>query len=232
MSDSATAKLRAILNGLLDGKRASLAEAITLGGYTSYVCMCVYVCVCVCVCVCVHVCVVCVCLSVHVHAYVYICVQVCVCVCVCACVHACMHAYVYICVYIRVCVCVCVCVCVSVCLCLCMYVVYLVCVFYVRMCVHMYVCVHVHFYVVESKHPEKHRQAQCLLSSLLTRRHRLQQLGRAPVTFRIGLSGPPGAGKSTFIETFGQMLTKQGNKLAVLVRHCYHCSDYAPLYRV
>lgn len=29
-------------------------------------------------------------------------------------------------------------------------------------------------------------------------------------TFRLGLSGPPGAGKSTFIETFGTYLTKQG----------------------
>lgn len=35
-------------------------------------------------------------------------------------------------------------------------------------------------------------------------------------TFRIGLSGPPGAGKSTFIETFGSLLTEQGHKVAVL----------------
>ena len=31
-----------------------------------------------------------------------------------------------------------------------------------------------------------------------------------------GLSGPPGAGKSTFIESLGKMLTKEGNKVAVL----------------
>lgn len=31
-----------------------------------------------------------------------------------------------------------------------------------------------------------------------------------------GLSGPPGAGKSTFIETFGKFLTKQDHKVAVL----------------
>ena len=31
-----------------------------------------------------------------------------------------------------------------------------------------------------------------------------------------GLTGPPGAGKSTFIETFGKMLTGAGHKVAVL----------------
>ena len=35
-------------------------------------------------------------------------------------------------------------------------------------------------------------------------------------TFRIGLSGPPGAGKSTFIEIFGTQLTERGHKVAVL----------------
>jgi LAO/AO transport system kinase len=33
---------------------------------------------------------------------------------------------------------------------------------------------------------------------------------------RIGLSGTPGVGKSTFIEAFGQMLTGQGHRVAVL----------------
>jgi LAO/AO transport system kinase len=32
----------------------------------------------------------------------------------------------------------------------------------------------------------------------------------------IGLSGPPGSGKSTFIEIFGKNLTEIGNKVAVL----------------
>ena len=31
-----------------------------------------------------------------------------------------------------------------------------------------------------------------------------------------GLSGPPGAGKSTFIEVFGKFLTSRGHKVAVL----------------
>ena len=32
----------------------------------------------------------------------------------------------------------------------------------------------------------------------------------------VGLSGPPGAGKSTFIEVVGKMLTGRGNKVSVL----------------
>ena len=32
----------------------------------------------------------------------------------------------------------------------------------------------------------------------------------------LGLSGPPGAGKSTFIEAFGKSLTAQQKKIAVL----------------
>jgi len=36
-------------------------------------------------------------------------------------------------------------------------------------------------------------------------------------TFRIGISGSPGAGKSTFIEAFGEYVISQGHKMAVLV---------------
>lgn len=35
-------------------------------------------------------------------------------------------------------------------------------------------------------------------------------------SIRIGITGVPGVGKSTFIETFGKLLTSQGNKVAVL----------------
>ena len=35
-------------------------------------------------------------------------------------------------------------------------------------------------------------------------------------TFRIGLSGPPGAGKSTLIEALGEVLTDAGERVAVL----------------
>lgn len=35
-------------------------------------------------------------------------------------------------------------------------------------------------------------------------------------TYRIGISGPPGVGKSTFIESFGSHITSHGNSVAVL----------------
>jgi LAO/AO transport system kinase len=44
----------------------------------------------------------------------------------------------------------------------------------------------------------------------------LQALRPAPQALRIGLSGTPGVGKSTFIEAFGLMLTGQGLRVAVL----------------
>ncbi|SHG90389.1 methylmalonyl Co-A mutase-associated GTPase MeaB [Marivita hallyeonensis] len=40
--------------------------------------------------------------------------------------------------------------------------------------------------------------------------------GHGKEALRIGLSGTPGVGKSTFIEAFGMMLTRQGLKVAVL----------------
>lgn len=44
----------------------------------------------------------------------------------------------------------------------------------------------------------------------------LQSLGHSRQALRIGLSGTPGVGKSTFIESFGLMLTGQGLRVAVL----------------
>lgn len=35
-------------------------------------------------------------------------------------------------------------------------------------------------------------------------------------TWRIGITGPPGVGKSSFVETFGQLLLSKGRKVAVL----------------
>ncbi len=60
--------------------------------------------------------------------------------------------------------------------------------------------------LVESARPDHRTQAQALLAALGTARQAL----------RIGLSGTPGVGKSTFIETFGLMLTAQGLRVAVL----------------
>lgn len=44
----------------------------------------------------------------------------------------------------------------------------------------------------------------------------LAELGQGKEALRIGLSGTPGVGKSTFIESFGLMLTAQGLRVAVL----------------
>ncbi|MBB5720948.1 LAO/AO transport system kinase [Loktanella ponticola] len=60
--------------------------------------------------------------------------------------------------------------------------------------------------LVESARPDHRTQALALLDALGTDRQAL----------RIGLSGTPGVGKSTFIESFGLMLTAMGKKVAVL----------------
>lgn len=61
--------------------------------------------------------------------------------------------------------------------------------------------------LVESRAPRHQRLAQDVLTRLLP------YAGKA---HRIGISGVPGVGKSTFIETFGTNLTSQGHKVAVL----------------
>lgn len=61
--------------------------------------------------------------------------------------------------------------------------------------------------LVESNAPAHRRQAQEVLAALMP------HTGRAR---RIGLTGIPGAGKSTFIESFGLRLAEQGLRVAVL----------------
>ncbi|MDD7970223.1 methylmalonyl Co-A mutase-associated GTPase MeaB [Roseinatronobacter alkalisoli] len=61
--------------------------------------------------------------------------------------------------------------------------------------------------LVESARPEHRVQATELLETLA-------RTGREAI--RIGLSGTPGVGKSTFIESFGLMLVAQGLRVAVL----------------
>lgn len=61
--------------------------------------------------------------------------------------------------------------------------------------------------LVESQKPEHRIQASRLLEGLR---------GHGKEALRIGLSGTPGVGKSTFIESFGCMLTGQGLRVAVL----------------
>ncbi|XP_067897486.1 methylmalonic aciduria type A protein, mitochondrial isoform X1 [Heterodontus francisci] len=71
--------------------------------------------------------------------------------------------------------------------------------------------------LVESSLKHKKSLAQLLLQRVLAcQRERERNNGGKPLSFRVGLSGPPGAGKSTFIETFGKMLTGKGHKVAVL----------------
>lgn len=61
--------------------------------------------------------------------------------------------------------------------------------------------------LVESTLPAHRALAQQLLTELLP------HSGRAR---RIGISGVPGVGKSTFIDAFGTMLTALGHRVAVL----------------
>lgn len=60
--------------------------------------------------------------------------------------------------------------------------------------------------LVESARPDHRSEALALIDSLRA----------GPQALRIGLSGTPGVGKSTFIESFGLMLTGQGLTVAVL----------------
>ena len=59
------------------------------------------------------------------------------------------------------------------------------------------------------------KQAELLIADVLARSEILTGHSTKR-SLRVGVSGPPGAGKSTFIEAMGTMLVKQGLKLAVL----------------
>ncbi|XP_053088932.1 methylmalonic aciduria type A protein, mitochondrial isoform X2 [Pangasianodon hypophthalmus] len=71
--------------------------------------------------------------------------------------------------------------------------------------------------LVETQHPRKKELSQVLLQRVLAYRQERERIaGGKPVAFRVGLSGPPGAGKSSFIEVLGKMLTGKGHKVSVL----------------
>lgn len=63
--------------------------------------------------------------------------------------------------------------------------------------------------LVESYLPEHREVAQEII-------RRCQPISSERKTMRIGITGVPGAGKSTFIESFGSYMTACGHKLAVL----------------
>ena len=84
-------------------------------------------------------------------------------------------------------------------------------------CVCVCVCDDWWILTVESKHTSKKKEGQWILSELLLHRNRQLQAGGKENTFRIGLTGSPGSGKSTYIEHFGQFLTSKEHKVAVLV---------------
>lgn len=63
--------------------------------------------------------------------------------------------------------------------------------------------------LVESTLPADRERASLLMSQLLQRRG-------GGEGYRIGVTGAPGVGKSTFIDTFGSLLCERGHKVAVL----------------
>ena len=79
--------------------------------------------------------------------------------------------------------------------------------------------------LVESRKPEHNRQAELLLDYVLEQRRVSEtnnsnktfgKKDKALDTFRLGIAGPPGAGKSTFIEALGLMLIERGHRVAVV----------------
>ena len=61
--------------------------------------------------------------------------------------------------------------------------------------------------LVESNQKSHQKQAEFIIEGALPHAHK---------SIRIGITGVPGVGKSTFIESFGSYLINQGKKVAVL----------------
>lgn len=65
--------------------------------------------------------------------------------------------------------------------------------------------------LIESSRPDHQRRAEAVLQALLP------HTGGA---LRLGISGVPGVGKSTFIEALGLYLIERGHRVAVLAVTC------------
>ena len=70
--------------------------------------------------------------------------------------------------------------------------------------------------LVESTRRDHNEQAELLMDCVLGERGRKSKAATELPTFRLGIAGPPGAGKSTFIEALGLMLINRGHRVAVL----------------
>uniref|UniRef100_A0A8C4QP79 Metabolism of cobalamin associated A n=2 Tax=Eptatretus burgeri TaxID=7764 RepID=A0A8C4QP79_EPTBU len=66
--------------------------------------------------------------------------------------------------------------------------------------------------LLESRLPRSRLVSAALFDRLLA----AQTHGASSESFRVGLSGPPGVGKSSFIEVLGKALTDRGHRVAVL----------------
>ena len=62
--------------------------------------------------------------------------------------------------------------------------------------------------LIESKAAAKRQQADVLLTNLLANE---DAINKTSSSFRLGIAGPPGAGKSTFIETFGMHILNKAS---------------------
>ena len=71
--------------------------------------------------------------------------------------------------------------------------------------------------LVESTSKTNAAQARILVNKLITHcKQKTADGGGKQLAFRIGLSGPPGAGKSSLTEVLGKKLTGLGHRVAVL----------------
>nr|CAG8439769.1 8009_t:CDS:2 [Entrophospora candida] len=75
---------------------------------------------------------------------------------------------------------------------------------------------HDRYYLAKAITLDHKSQSQQLLSMIIDSQKNTKNSTGEIKTFRIGITGPPGVGKSTFIEKFGTFLVAKGHRIAVL----------------